>query len=234
MKTSLFIISFIAAFSVVCSFAADREKPGRRPGPEGGSSPERPSRAEMLKKFPDMEIAYAVQEGEPHDVRVHAAGDPKAPGAEVPRGFLGILGGEKLAAKATGSGRQQLADWMVDPGNPLTARVAVNRIWQHHFGQGLVKTASDFGVRGTPPTHPQLLDYLANYFVEEGWSIKKMHRLILSSATYQRSSRFHQANFDKDGDNRLLWRMSPRRMEIEIWRDSLLAVTGELDRKIGG
>ena len=110
----------------------------------------------------------------------------------------------------------------------------VNRIWQYHFGHGLVRTPSNFGKLGETPSHPGLLDWLAASFEESGWSIKQLHRLILASATYQRSSRFNQENFDKDGDNRLLWRMSPRRMEIEVWRDSLLAVTDELDRKIGG
>jgi hypothetical protein len=193
----------------------------------------RAQRAEVLKKFPNMEIAYAVQEGEPHDVRVQAAGDPKAPGAEVPRGFLGILGGAKLSAEATSSGRQQLADWIVDSGNPLTARVAVNRIWQHHFGRGLVKTASDFGVRGTPPTHPQLLDYLANYFVKEGWSIKKMHRLMMLSRSYQLASSNIKQNAAVDPDNDYLWRANRRRLDAEQIRDSILTFSGTLDRTPG-
>ena len=193
----------------------------------------REQRAETLKQFPAMEIAYAVQEGDPHDVKVQVAGDPKAPGGLVQRGFLGILGGAKLPAEATGSGRQQLADWITNPGNPLTARVAVNRIWQHHFGQGLVKTASDFGVRGTPPTHPQLLDYLANYFVREGWSIKKMHRLIMLSRVYQLASSNIDRNSAVDPDNVYLWRANRRRLDAEQLRDSILAFSGTLDRTPG-
>ena len=193
----------------------------------------REQRAETLKRFPVMEIAYAVQEGDSHDVKVQVAGDPKAPGAVVPRGFLGILGGAKLPAEATGSGRQQLADWIVRPSNPLTARVAVNRIWQHHFGQGLVKTASDFGVRGTPPTHPQLLDYLANYFVREGWSFKKMHRLIMLSRVYQLASGNIDDNSAVDPDNVYLWRANRRRLDAEQIRDSILVFSGTLDRTPG-
>ena len=122
----------------------------------------------------------------------------------------------------------------MDPANPLTARVFVNRVWQHHFGAGLVRTPDNFGTLGEKPTHPALLDWLATAFVENGWSVKKLHRLILTSATYQVSSAFNRAAFDRDGDNRLLWRMTPRRMDVEAWRDSLLSATGELDPAVGG
>ena len=189
----------------------------------------RAQRAEVLKNFPAMEIAYAVREGDSHDVKIQVAGDPRTPGSQVRRGFLEILGGAKLSEKSTGSGRLQLADWIADPGNPLTARVAVNRIWQHHFGKGLVKTASDFGVRGTPPTHPLLLDYLASHFVTQGWSTKKMHRLIMLSRTYQLATTNIDQNVAVDPDNDYLWRANRRRLDAEQIRDSILSFSGTLD-----
>jgi hypothetical protein len=123
---------------------------------------------------------------------------------------------------------------VADPANALTARVIVNRVWQHHFRQALARTPSNVGVIGEKPTHPELLDWLAATFVENGWSLKKLHRLILLSFTWQMSSRYRADAFAQDGENRLLWRMNPRRLEVESWRDSLLAVTGELDRTLGG
>jgi hypothetical protein len=133
-----------------------------------------------------------------------------------------------------GSGRRQLAEAVIAPDNPLTARVIVNRVWKHHFGQALARTPSNFGVIGEKPSHPELLDWLAATFVESGWSLKKLHRMILLSATWQMSSRYRSDAFAKDGENRLLWRMNPRKLEVESWRDSLLAVTGELDPAMGG
>src|SRR5256885_6305694 len=103
----------------------------------------------------------------------------------APRGFLQVLGGATLPKEENGSGRLELAEWLTDPKNPLLARVMVNRIWQHHFGRGIVQTPNDFGTRGKPPTHPELLDYLASYFMQNGWSIKTMHKLILLSHAYQ-------------------------------------------------
>ena len=182
---------------------------------------------------PGGEVHVLAESGN-KDMHVAIRGDLRKKGEVAPRQFLTIMTEGKGPVFKQGSGRKELAEAIFEAGKPLAARVMVNRIWQYHFGHGLVRTPSNFGRLGEKPSHPQLLDWLTATFEEGGWSIKKMHRLILSSATYQRSSRFHQANFDKDGDNRLLWRMSPRRMEIEIWRDSLLAVTGELDRKIGG
>ena len=167
-------------------------------------------------------------------MHVAIRGDLRKKGELAPRRFLTIMAGEKGPTFKQGSGRKELAEAMFEAGKPLASRVMVNRIWQYHFGHGLVRTPSNFGKLGERPSHPELLDWLASAFEESGWSIKHLHRLIISSATYQRSSGFNQDNFDSDGDNRLLWRMSPRRMEIEAWRDSLLAVTGELDRTIGG
>ena len=134
-----------------------------------------------------QDVAYAVTEGIPHDAKVHLRGDPEKPGAVVPRRWLEVFGGQPLPANA-GSGRLELAGWIASKDNPLTARVMVNRVWLHHFGKGLVKTPNDFGTRGEPPTHPELLDWLAAEFVESGWSVKELHRLIMLSATYRQAS----------------------------------------------
>jgi hypothetical protein len=133
-------------------------------------------------------LAYAMSEGTPVNARVQLRGEPDKPGPVVPRGFLSILGGGPLPADTTGSGRLELAEWLVGPAHALTARVMVNRLWQYHFGQGLVRTPNDFGARGLRPDHPELLDHLASEFIRSGWSIKAMHRHIMASATYQQSS----------------------------------------------
>ncbi len=189
----------------------------------------REERRPYAEAFPPLEKAYAVLEGEPHDVRVHRAGDPEALGPLAPRGFLRILGGARLPPEATGSGRRELADWIADPDNPLTARVMANRVWHYHFGRGIVSTTSDFGARGSPPTHPELLDYLASYFIDSGWSLKQLHRLILLSETYQLSSADVAANSAADPQNELLWRHNRRRLDAESMRDSILIFSGELD-----
>ncbi len=158
-------------------------------------------------------------------------GSPSQPGAEVPRQFLGILSGAGRKPFVQGSGRLELARAIVDPKNPLTARVAVNRVWQHHFGVGLVTTASDFGLRAAPPTHPELLDWLAARFMAEGWSLKALHRLILNSAVYQTAHRPPPAT---DPDNRLLSTFPGRRLEFEQVRDAMLTASGEVDLAMGG
>ncbi len=178
--------------------------------------------------------AYAVVEGKPHHVALQKRGDPKSPGAIVPRRFLELFGGQVVESPEKTSGRLQLADWVTGPAAHLTARVMVNRIWQHHFGIGLVKTPNDFGTRGEPPSHPELLDYLAGRFIESGWSIKAMHRLILTSEAYQRSSQHHDKNAQLDPGNVWLWKYSRRRLSAEEIRDTLLAVSGDLDRTPGG
>lgn len=133
-----------------------------------------------------------------------------------------------------GDRRRKYADWITDPRHPLTPRVIVNRIWHYHFGLGLVATPSDFGYNGAAPSHSELLDWLTTRFLEEGWSLKALHRRILLSATWQQSATFN-ANFATlDADNRLLWRFAPRRLQAETVRDAMLAVSGELDPKIGG
>ena len=130
--------------------------------------------------------------------------------------------------------RLTFARWIADPANPLTPRVMVNRIWQYHFGEGLVSTSSDFGANGAHPTHPELLDWLASEFIEHGWSIKHIHRLILNSATYRQASEARHSGLAVDANSRLLWRFPPRRFEAEAIRDSILAVSGKLDLRMGG
>jgi cytochrome c553 len=190
--------------------------------------------AELHERPVRVEKAFAVVEGFAQNARVHRKGDPKNLGDEVPRGFLTILGGQKLPAGYKGSGRELLADWIADEQNPLTARVMVNRIWQYHFGKGLVKTPNDFGARGEKPTHPELLDYLAARFIEGGWSVKKMHRLLMLSHTYQLSSADDALSAGVDVANTWLWRFNKRRLAAEEIRDAMLAVSGALDRTPGG
>jgi hypothetical protein len=166
--------------------------------------------------------------------RVFKRGSPTSKGEEVPRRFLGILAGENRKPFAHGSGRLELAQAIASKENPLTARVMVNRLWLHHFGAGLVRTPSDFGTRCDGPSHPELLDYLARQFMAEGWSIKKMHRMMMLSAVYQQSSGDQPAAYAADPENHLLWRMNRQRLDFEGLRDSLLAASGEIDLAIGG
>ena len=196
----------------------------------------RTQRAEVARTFPPLEIAFAISEGTAGDTYIQKQGDPgkRTQGALVRRGFLQVLGGQKLSASAKGSGRLQLADWLTHPDNPLTARVMVNRIWHYHFGRGLVPTPSDFGVRGTAPTHPALLDYLAGQFMKNGWSVKQMHRVIMTSRTYRLANDDHAANLAVDPGNHFLWRANRRRLDAEQLRDALLVFSGELDRTPGG
>ncbi|WP_182867713.1 PSD1 and planctomycete cytochrome C domain-containing protein [Stieleria mannarensis] len=162
-------------------------------------------------------------------------GVPENRGDRVPRRFLQVLshvdGGQPFQ---NGSGRLELARAIADVDNPLTPRVIVNRIWQHQFGDGLVRTASDFGVRGEPPTHPELLDHLAAEFVADGWSVKRLQRRIMLSATWQQSSQTRPDAMEQDPENRLLWHMPRRRMDFEPFRDRLLFASGRLDQSVGG
>ena len=188
----------------------------------------------ILKQPLPYETAYAVVEGPRQgNTKVQIKGDPTRLGREVPRRFIEVLGGQALTSDSKGSGRYQLAEWIADPANPLTARVMANRLWHYHFGKGIVATPSDFGRQGRPPTHPELLDWLARRFVESGWSVKAMHRLILSSHAY-RMSCDGDAGAAADPSNDLLWKFRRRRLEAEAIRDSLLAVGGALDRRMGG
>ena len=162
-----------------------------------------------------------------------------APLDEVVPGFLTLLDPEPakytpaLAGRSSGR-RTALANWLTSPENPLPARVMVNRIWHYHFGQGIVRTPSDFGLMGERPTHPQLLDWLASEFVRRGWSLKRLHRLIMLSETYQQASSFREVAAKADPFNRLLWRFPPRRLEGEVIRDSMLSVAGRLNNDVGG
>jgi hypothetical protein len=170
----------------------------------------------------------------PYEPRIFLRGNPHNLGPAVPRQFPGVLAGPERHPFAHGSGRLELARAIIDPKNPLTARVLVNRVWMHHFGQGLVRTPSDFGLRSDPPTHPELLDHLAATFVKEGWSIKKLHRRIVLSATYQQRSDDRPECRKVDPGNLRLWRMERKRLDFEATRDALLFAAGRLDRTVGG
>ncbi len=180
----------------------------------------------------DVPGCYAVTEGKPVDVPIQRRGDPAIPGPVVPRGvprFAFLAADPPAATGPRESGRIELARWLTQGRHPLLARVIVNRIWQHHFGRGIVATASNFGLRGEAPTHPELLDCLAARFTAEGWSIKAIHRAILLSQTYQLGGDFDPANAAIDPENRWLWRFSRRRLDAESIRDAMLAVAGSLD-----
>ncbi len=178
-----------------------------------------------------MVLNDAPQPVEPH---VFLRGNPGRPGKAVPRRFLHVLAGPEPPPFRKGSGRLELAQAIADAKNPLTARVLVNRVWHWHFGKGLVTTPSDFGLRSDPPSHPELLDHLAAGFVADGWSIKALHRRIMLSRTYQQSSAPRLDAGIRDPENRLVWRFSPLRLDFEAMRDSILAVSGDLDHMIGG
>ncbi len=176
-------------------------------------------------------VAYGVAEGTPTNSRIQLRGEPHRLSDEVPRRNLELLGGDIVPA-GSGSGRLELANWITRPTNPLTARVFVNRVWQWHFGEGLVATPSDFGLRGERPTHPELLDWLAGEFIASGWSVKSLHRLIMNSRTYQLASVDKDANLSVDPGNRWHWRHSRRALDAESIRDAMLAVSGRLDRNV--
>jgi len=164
------------------------------------------------------------------DSPIYTRGEPDQPSAErVPRGTLQVLTKKPLRIPAGTSGRLELAEWIASPDNPLTARVMVNRVWLHLFGRGLVPTADNFGAAGQPPSHPELLDYLAITFMENGWSVKTLIKRIVLSHTYQLASQFDARNHERDPENTLLWRMTPRRLDAETLRDAMLAVSGELN-----
>jgi hypothetical protein len=192
------------------------------------------AKGKKKKPGPRRPVIHSLAEGKAVNLRVHLRGDPARLGEEAPRHFLSILAGDRPPPFTSGSGRLELARAIASKDNPLTARVLVNRVWMHHFGRGIVGTPSNFGALGERPTHPELLDYLAARFVTGGWSIKALHREIMLSAAYRLSSRYDARSAAADPDNRLLWRMNLRRLEVEPWRDAVLAVAGTLDRKIGG
>jgi len=193
--------------------------------------------ADMEKTLPRKEIpmACAVKEGETMDQKVFLRGDYHSLGDPVARTVPAIL---RLSAPApevnTKSGRLELANWIVDPRNPLPSRVMANRIWQGHFGDGIVRTPDNYGRLGERPNNPELLDYLANTFIAGNWSIKKMHRLIMLSSTYQMSAAFDEEKKAKDPENRLLSHFPRQRLSIEEIRDAYLAMGGDLDLTMGG
>ncbi len=171
-------------------------------------------------------------------IHVLQRGDHNTKGEQVGMRFPGVFlpdGAPEMPADATNP-KTKLAEWLTEPDHPLTARVMANRLWTWHFGNGIVNTPNDFGVNGERPSHPELLDYLANEFVESGWSVKALHRKIVLSSTYRQSSHSPMARqaTAKDPENRLLWRFSRRRLEAEEIRDTMLAVSGKLNRKAGG
>lgn len=229
-------------------------------GPASGADPaELRKRMEALLADGPFAMAYAVSEGTPRDAHIQLRGDPDRLSEKVPRGFLEVLGGDQLRDDVPGSGRRELAEWLTRPDNPLTARVMVNRIWLYHFGRGLVTTPNDFGTRGQPPSHPQLLDHLATAFVRSGWSVKSMHRLIMQSAAYRQRSQetvamasgyaaapaadcpvaateTSVASPSNPGVVGTEW-FSPfprRRLQAEEIRDSILWVSGTMDVTLAG
>ncbi len=192
---------------------------------------------ESLKKSypPAPDRAMTMEDKDkPVEQHIFKRGNQGNQGDPAPRRFLAVLSPPQRNEWKEGSGRLELAQAIASKENPLTARVMVNRIWTHHFGAGLVRTPSDFGTRGEAPSHPELLDYLARRFMNDGWSQKKLHKLLLMSATYQQDSSFDAKDFAADPENMLLWRMNRRRLELEDLRDSLLASSGKLDAQIGG
>ena len=195
----------------------------------------------LEEELPDLPFAMGVRDKEPEDltdIRLHIRGSPTNLGEPVPRGFLTVLSPEVAAGDAEaapfteGSGRLEMAEAIA--AHPITARVIVNRVWRWHMGTGIVDTPSNFGFRGEPPTNPELVEHLASRFVENGMSIKQLHRDIMLSAAYQRASGRHAANEQIDGANRYYWRHDRRRLDAESIRDAILAVSGDLDPGLGG
>jgi len=179
---------------------------------------------------PQLQYCMAVRDADkPADCPIHIRGEERQLGEKVPRGVLSALSVPPAKIPGDASGRLQLAEWIADPKNPLTARVAVNRIWHHLFGQGIVRTVDNFGYNGEPPSHPGLLDHLAAKFVEFDGSVKRLIRYIVLSRVYQLESRYDEGCYAVDPENRLLWRAARRRLEVEAIRHAMLAASGRLD-----
>ena len=172
----------------------------------------------------------AQEKDEPHDARLLVRGEFDQPTEPVKRGFVQVISRKQPRIRDNSSGRLELARWMTDNKNPLTARVMVNRIWQHMFGNGIVKTPENFGATGLQPSHPELLDYLALEFMENDWSIKHMVRRMANSRTFRMSSEFNAYSYEKDPENTLLWRANPRQLDAESLRDSMLFASGAIDK----
>ncbi|MCH7688113.1 MAG: DUF1553 domain-containing protein [Planctomycetes bacterium] len=192
-----------------------------------------------LKSIPPLPVSYSAKDKAPQPAYVLHRGDVRSRGEKVgPTALHAVTAlNASLAVPQNDSGplrRLQLANWIVDPQNPLTARVFVNRVWHYHFGRGIVNTPNDFGFNGDKPSHPELLDWLANDLIKHGWRVKRLHRMIVLSETYRQASTYNSHAANKDGSNRLLWRMSPTRMDAESLRDAILQVSGKLDLTMGG
>ncbi|MBS0261911.1 MAG: DUF1553 domain-containing protein [Planctomycetes bacterium] len=183
----------------------------------------------LQDSLPKLPETMAVSEGTAEDLRIHLRGSHLTLGEQVPRRFPAVFPGEHVPVGGSGSGRRELAEWLIRPDHPLTSRVIVNRVWLWHFGEGLVRSPDNFGALGERPTHPELLDWLTRRFVEQGWSMKALHRLIMLSATYQMASTTQPQAAQADPENRLWWHANRRRLEAEALRDSILTVCEELD-----
>ncbi len=183
---------------------------------------------------PQYPTIHSLADTGSEDLQIAIGGNPMQRGDRIPRRMLRAVSGQQIQPLDQGSGRLQLAQALVRTDNPLTSRVMVNRVWQHHFGRGIVETPGNFGQLGARPSHPELLDWLALRLMKNGWSIKNLHRDIMLSSTYQLSSHHDAEQYAKDGDNRWLWRANRCRMEVEVWRDTLLFVTQSLDSTMGG
>jgi hypothetical protein len=210
------------------------------------SAEERATAEKLVREKRDLEktqsnysaegaLVFAGVFRKPDPVRLLSRGDPEQPKEPVEPAIPELFGKVDVSAETPDAERRQaLAEWLTAPSNPLTARVAVNRIWQWHFGTGLVDTPNDFGHSGSSPSHPELLDWLASEFVRNGWSMKKMHREIVLSSTFRQSSAIDPKSMAADADTRLLWRFPSRRIEAESIRDNILVLTGSLNSKMGG
>ncbi len=245
-RTALFRDVFVIDLRTDVMVMGQRSTPGllrfRGWGLEQRLGQDRRATIEVLRKDieaadkampPKFTYVHGVQDLEtPDDIKVHVRGNPMRLGDTVPRGFLTVLGASERATFSKGSGRLELAQAIL--AQPISMRVIVNRVWKEHFGTGLVNTPSNLGLNGETPSHPELLDYLAQYFVDHGLSIKALHKEILRSAVYQLSADDNAAARAKDGGNRLYWRANRRRMSAEQIRDAVLAVSGTLDTKMGG
>ena len=242
------VVAKLAALEKTAKATPAAAAPTPKPSPEQDALTKRRDEIAALLKTKASEIqhaeffkskapkAFAMQDdAKPADMPIYVRGNPYAPAAVVPRGALRVASWDKFPAIPAGqSGRLQLAEWIADRRNPLTARVTVNRLWQKLFGEGLVRSVDYFGERGERPSHPELLDHLATRFMAEGWSQKRFLRGLVLSHAYQLSSANHAEGLSLDPENRLFWRMNRQRLEAEAIRDSLLKVSGELATKSGG
>jgi len=191
--------------------------------------------ASLEKSAPELPSAMGVTEGKVTDVAIHIRGNTDRLGKVMPRAVPVVLSKTNTTTfPEKASGRVELANWIASPDNPLSSRVMVNRVWRWHFGRGIVPTPDNFGLLGSKPTHPELLDWLANHFIQSDWSIKDLHRTMMFSNTYKQASALIPGNDEKDSSCGLYWRFVPRRLEGEVLRDSLLAVSGQLDKTMGG